>query len=311
VALVATAGIVLAGCGSSGGSDSASTSTAEAVKPKGAVTVVQAGYTENDILAQAYAKILEANGYTVTVKTVGNREIYSPELEKGNVDIVPDYLGSAANYYEAQKTKNPDAVIATSDVDSTLADLQALLKADGLSALEPSSATDQNAFAVDKDFAAENKLTTLSSLGAAKKAVIVAGPTECKSRPLCGVALTKDYGIDVTKYQPFDFNSPAAIKQVTDGKAQIAVVATTNAQLGEKGLVVLTDDKKIQPAENLVPIIGKGSPIVDDAAVIAALNKFSATLTTEDLGKLNDKVDLDREKAADVAQEYLDSKGLI
>jgi osmoprotectant transport system substrate-binding protein len=311
-AVAAVLGLTLAGCGSSGGSDNAGSSpSAAAPGSKGKVTVVQAGYTENNILAQIYTQILEKNGYDVTVKTVPNRETYSPGLEKGTVDVVPDYLGSAADYYQAQKTKNPDATIATSDVQKTLTDLQDLTKSKGLTILNPSTATDQTAFAVTKDYASQNKLTTLSDLAASGKSVVLAAPQECPSRPLCGVALEKTYKIDVSKYLPFPFDSPTAKKQVTDGKAQLVLVATTDAQLDKDGLVVLTDDKKVQPAENLVPIVGKGSPIATDATVVAALNRANETLTTADLGALDAKVDVDREKAADVAKEYLESKNLI
>ena len=56
---------------------------------------------------------------------------------------------------------------------------------------------------------------------------------------------------------------------------------------------------------------GKGSAIAGDETVVAALNKFSTGLTTADLGILDAKVDVSRQKAETVAKEYLPSKGLI
>lgn len=311
VVLTAAIGLALAGCGDDNDSASSDVPSPSKVPDRGKVTVVQAGFTENNILAQAYAALLEKYGYSVTVKTVPNRETYSPELAKGSVDIAPDYLASAANYYNAEKTGKLDVSVATSDVAETLATLKTYTDPLGLTVLKPSTATDQNAFAVTEDYATTNDLESLSDLGESGQAVVLASTQECPSRPLCGVALERTYGIDVTKNLPFAFGSPAAKKQVTDGKAQLVLVATTDATLADDGLVVLEDDKKVQPAENLVPIIGKGSPLADDAEVVDALNKFSEGLTTAELAALNAQVDVERRKASAVAEEYLTTKGLI
>lgn len=309
VVLAVGIGLALAGCGDDD-ADSAG-STPSSTQQRGAVTVVQAGFTENNILAQAYAAILDKYGYDVTVKTVPTRETYSPELAKGTVDIAPDYLASAANYYNAEKTGKLDVSVATNDVEETLDILKELTEPKGLTVLDPSQATDQNAFAVTEEYATANNLKTLSDLGKSGKSVVLVSTEECPSRPLCGVALERTYGIDISKNLPFAFGAPAGKKQVVDGKAQLVLVATTDATLAKDNLVVLEDDKGVQPAENLVPIVGKGSPIAKDAEVIAALKKFNDGLTTDELAELNAQVDVERAKAEDVAKTYLKDKGLI
>ena len=75
-------------------------------------------------------------------------------------------------------------------------------------------------------------------------------------------------------------------------------------------LVVLTDDKNLQNAENLVPIVNSDWLKKHEDAK-TALDKLSSVLTTDDLTMLIGKVDLDREKASDVAKAYLKDKGLI
>jgi osmoprotectant transport system substrate-binding protein len=109
--------------------------------------------------------------------------------------------------------------------------------------------------------------------------------------------------------QPLGFGSPQTKKAVTDGKAQLGLVGTTDGTLDQLGLVLLEDDKKLQLADNLVPVANAAS--ADKPEVSGALNPLSAVLTTEDLAAMNLKVDGERQKPEDVAKEYLTSKRLL
>ena len=89
-----------------------------------------------------------------------------------------------------------------------------------------------------------------------------------------------------------------------------ASVTGAVAKLEAQGLVVLEDDKQLQNADNLVPVVNAEGPAGSDE-VAEILNGLSETLTTEDLAELNRRVDEDREQAADVAKDYLTEKGLL
>ncbi len=171
-------------------------------------------------------------------------------------------------------------------------------------------AVDQNAFAVTKEFAGKHKLKTLSDLGAAKIGVKVAAGDECEVRPFCAPGLKKTYGIDVTGIDPKGVGTPPQSKQaVKDGKDQLVLTTTTDAVLDTYDLVFLDDDKKLQNADNVLPVLNAKDAGAQDIA--DALGKLTGTLTTEDLAQLNRKVDAERAKPADAAREYLQSKGLI
>ena len=75
------------------------------------------------------------------------------------------------------------------------------------------------------------------------------------------------------------------------------------------GLVLLEDDKALQLADNLVPIVNAES--AGDDAIAEALNALADVLTTDDLATLNAQVDAERQQAADVALAYLEEQGLI
>jgi osmoprotectant transport system substrate-binding protein len=139
---------------------------------------------------------------------------------------------------------------------------------------------------------------------------VLAGTQECPERPKCELGLEQVYGIDITEDLPLGFGSPQNKQAVVDGEAQLGLAGTTDGTLGALGLVVLEDDKQLQNADNLVPVVNAEGPAGSEE-VAELLNGLSGTLTTEDLAELNRRVDEEREEAADVAQDYLTEKGLL
>ena len=294
VALVAIPLLFTAGCG--GGEDK--------------VVIVGQKFTEADIMTQLYKALLDDAGFDTEVKNLGARDIYLEPLIKGDVMISADYLSSMTEALN-RKTNGDDATpVASPDEQATLDELNKLAGKDGLTALEPAKAQDANAFAVTKEFAEKNSLATLSDLGASGLSVKLGGNSDCPQRADCQKALEDDYGIKVTGFEPTGFGSQATKDDLVKGVTQIGSVGTTDATLDSLGLVILEDDKHVQNAENLVPIVNSDW-LEDHEDAKKALDKLSAVLTTEDLTELIGKVDLDRQKAADVAEAYLKDKGLI
>ncbi|MFD9973307.1 ABC transporter substrate-binding protein [Streptomyces sp. NPDC059017] len=291
--------------GGSGASDGA-------VGGRGALVVGAAAFTESKVLAELYAQVLRDAGYDASVTTVKNRELYEPSLEKGEIDVVPEYAATIAEFLNA-KANGPKAPeekpVASSDVAATVAALEKLATPRGLKVLPPGDAVDQNAFAVSREFAEKNKLKSLSDLGRSKIKVKIAAGDECEVRPFCAPGLKKTYGIDVAGVDPKGVGTPQAKQAVKDGEDQLVLTTTTDATLESFGLVLLEDDKKLQNADNVLPLVNAkdaGSQEIADA-----LGRLTRALTTEDLVELNRKVDAERAKPQDVAKEYLTSKGLL
>ncbi|WP_030300720.1 ABC transporter substrate-binding protein [Streptomyces katrae] len=278
---------------------------------KGKVVIGAAGFTESSVLAELYAQVLKDAGYGTSITTVNNRELYEPSLEKGEIDVVPEYAATLAEFLNA-KVNGPKAPeekpVASSDVAATVAGLEKLAAPLGLKVLPAGPAVDQNAFAVSKEFAQKNNLKTLSDLGKSGLKVKIAAGDECAVRPFCAPGLKKAYGIDVSGIDPKGVGTPQAKQAVKDGVDQLALTTTTDATLDSFGLVLLEDDKKLQNADNVLAVVNAkdaGSP-----EIAAALDKLTKVLTTADLVELNKKVDAQREKPADVAKAYLKAKGL-
>ncbi len=289
--------LATAACGSSSSSSS-----------KGAVVVGNAGFTESEVLSNMYAQVLAKLGYSTSIISVASSEIFQSSLQSGQISVVPEYAATYANQLDALVNNKSEGNVGSPDLDKTIAAMTPLAAKLGLTVLTPSSAVDQNAFAVSKTYAAKHNLTTLSDLGKSGQAVTIAGPPECATRPFCQPGLEKVYGIKVKGIDRLGFDTIQGKKAVQNGTDELAEVATTDATVGDFDLVVLTDDLHLQNADNLVPVFNTKALKPD---MRTALNKLSATLTTADLAALNKQVDIDRMTPAAVATAYLKSKGLI
>ncbi|MFE2884440.1 ABC transporter substrate-binding protein [Streptomyces sp. NPDC059272] len=294
-------------------------STGPSLENKGAVTappgdshhltIGSAGFTESDLLAQMYALLLNQAGYKTSLLTVANRELYEPALESGQIDVVPEYAATFADWLNA-KTNGPDApAVGSPDLEATMKALRRLATPRGLTVLAPGRAVDQNAFAVARSYAGKHHLKTLSDLGASGLKVRLAAGDECVQRPYCEPGLKKVYGIDITAVDPKGVGTTQAKSAVQNGQDQMVLTTTTDATLDQFGLVILADDKHLQNADYVVPVVNRsraGSP-----GVTKALGKLNDVLTTADLASMNQQVDSWRRLAQDVARTYLKGKGLL
>ncbi|MER5770395.1 ABC transporter substrate-binding protein [Streptomyces sp. NPDC001985] len=273
------------------------------------LTIGSAGFTESDLLAQMYALLLRHAGYRTRVLSVTNREIYEPALESGQIDVVPEYAATFADWLNV-KANGPDAPPAGSpDLGRTMTALRRLATPRGLEVLDPGKAVDQNAFAVARSYAAEHRLKTLSDLGRSGLPVRLAAGDECVQRPYCEPGLKKVYGIDITAVDPKGVGTTQAKQAVQSGRDQMVLTTTTDATLDSFGLVLLADDRHLQNADYIVPVVNRSR--AGGAGATRALARLNTVLTTADLASLNRQVDSWRRLPEDVARRYLESRGLL
>jgi osmoprotectant transport system substrate-binding protein len=310
VALAAVAVLGLSACGGDDDAFSTDSDDGAGATASKSLTVGGANFTEALILEQLYGQLLAKAGYTVDYKPADNREIYAKSLMSGEIDVVPEYAATMAEYLNRQKN-GPDApAVSTADPTATVNALKPLAEANGLAVFAVSQAANQNGFAISKKVADANSITTLSQMAAFKKAIRLAADDECGNpdRIFCKPGLEKTYGFQIT-VDPLGFGSTTGKEAVVQGKDDVALTGTTDGTLPQLGLVLLEDDKKLQAADNVLPVVNKASAGAPEVA--AALDKLSAVLTTEDLAQLNLQVDGERKKPEEVAQAYLSSKGLL
>ncbi|MBA0053072.1 ABC transporter substrate-binding protein [Streptomyces sp. AJS327] len=275
---------------------------------RGSLVIGSAGFTESQLTAELYAAVLTRAGYSTDISKLKNRELYEPALRKGQIDVVPEYAATLAEYLNSEENGKDAKPVATNDVDETVTALRKLATKRGLKVLPAGDAVAQNAFAVRRDFATEHKLRTLTDLGRSKERIKLAAGDECETRPFCRPGLEKTYGIDITEIDPKGVGTTQAKQAVKDGTDQLVLTTTTDATLDAFDLVLLKDDKRLQNADNILPVVNAEDAGGKDVA--AALNELTETLTTKDLIRMKSRVDRDREKPGDVARDYLASKNL-
>jgi osmoprotectant transport system substrate-binding protein len=310
LALVALA-IGAAGCGDDDSGDTTPSGTSTTSSgASGSITVGGADFTEMLIMEQIYALALKDAGFTVNVLSVTNRENYASALESGEIDVVPEYAATMAEFLNVEDN-GPDATpVASGDVNPTVSALKKLAEAHGLAVLDVSQAADENAFMVTKAFADENGLETLSDLAALDQPIKLAAAQECPERPFCEPGLESTYGLNITEVLPLGYGSLQTKQAVQNGEAQLGQTGTTDGSLDQFDLVVLKDDQQLQNADNLIPMVNADT-LAEHPEIADVLNAVSAALTTEILGQMNLKVDVERQQPEDVARDFLESAGLI
>ncbi len=267
------------------------------------ITVASFGFNESVIVAEMYAQALEENGYEVVRKlNLGNREVVKPALENGEIDLVPEYIGTLAGFLGAEESADPDETWNNAS--------EAFLPL-GVTLLRYSPAQDSNAYVVTAETASSLGLTTVSDLEAHAPDLIFGGPPECPERDLCLKGLIEVYGLNFAEFKPLDAAGAITIAALDSGEIDVALLFSTQGIIAEKGWVALEDDKGLNPAENLVPAIrtevldAYGDDLKD------LLERVSRALTTEDLTELNKRADLDQEDPAVLAAEWLEANGFI
>jgi osmoprotectant transport system substrate-binding protein len=264
---------------------------------KGTLTIAGFGFSEGSVLAELYGQALAHAGFTVNYKlNLGNREIVGPAIKTGQIDLYIGYAATDLEYY------NQGAGEASGDITATVAKLNSRLQPLGLQALTPSAAQDQNAFAMTKANSTKYNATKLSDLAPIGNQLILGGPSECATRPFCAVGLEKTYGIKFKELKKLDAGGPLTRAALKDGSIQVGLVFTSSAFIGPDGLVVLQDDKHLQNADNVVPIIRTTKASADATKV---LNSVSTGLTSADLVALNAKVELDHQDPDVATKAYL------
>jgi osmoprotectant transport system substrate-binding protein len=311
IAAFAVIGIAaVTACSSSSSSTAASaassSSSSSASNPlsgggsSGSVVVGSANFPENEVLAEVYALALQAKGVKVTTKlNIGAREVYYPQVEKGAIDIIPEYNGTLLTV-EADPTSTAKTTAA---VDAAL-----LAKLPStVTVLDPAPAQDSDSITVTQATATKYHLTSIADLKPYASQWTFGAPPEFKTRSDGLAGLKSNYGLTFKSFDPLDESGPITLAALTSGKVQAADVFTTTPQIISDKLVSLSDPKNNFAAQNVIPLVYK--PALT-STISSTLNAISAKLTTAALLQMDVQVITDKDNYTTVAQNWLSSVGL-
>jgi osmoprotectant transport system substrate-binding protein len=261
-------------------------------------------FPESEILGELYGQALRQHGFPVElVVQLGAREVVAPALEQGKVDMVPEYLGSALNFLN-----NRDRV-ATADPGLTHARLEQAFAPRGVSVLAYAPAVDRNGFVVTGEMARTRGLEKLSDLAPMASQLAFGGPPECAQRPLCLRGLQDVYKLKFARFEAMPSRTVTAAALET-GEIDVGMIDTTDPNLVKHDLVQLEDDRDLQPADNVVPVVRREVLDAYGPPLVGLLNAVSTQLTTLELTRLNLQV-ADGRPPADAAAGWLRAHTII
>jgi osmoprotectant transport system substrate-binding protein len=290
--VTAVAALTLAGCASSDPLESGDTGDGD-TGDSSAIVIGSQAYYSNEIIAEIYAQALEGAGFEVDRQfNIGQRDVYMPDIEAGEIDLFPEYTGNLLQYFE------PDTTATTSD--DVYAALQEALP-EGLTVLDQSSATDQDSYNVTAAFAEENGLTSIADL-AGIDGLVLGGAPELEERPYGPTGLEEVYGVTVS----FQATADTTVDELVAGNIQIANVYSADPRIETEDLVTLEDPEGLFLASNVVPVVN--AEIADDIADV--INAVSAALTPEGLVALNVESTEEQRSPEDIAADWLADNGL-
>lgn len=137
--------------------------------------------------------------------------------------------------------------------------------------------------------------------------LILGGPPECPDRPFCLLGLQETYGLEFKEFVPLDVAGPLTVQALTGGQIQVGMLLTSDPAIVTNGFVLLEDDKQLQLADNLIPVVRKD--VIDaNPGVADVLNTVMSRLTQEELTNLNKAVTVDLKSSADAAREWIQAQ---
>jgi len=262
-------------------------------------------FPESVLLANIYADALKAKGFPVRIlPDLGSRELVDPALMSGLIQLVPEYAGSALQFISLGQMS------ATSDVMVTNKALTEQMADRGIVAGLPAAAQNANAIVVRPSTASRYRLRSIADLARVAPRVVFGGPPECPGRVYCLPGLRQSYGLRFKSFIPLDAGGPLTLQALQAGDIDVALLFSTDPSISARHLVVLADDRRLQPAENITPLVSRDVVARYGAGLVAALNAVSARLDTLTLRALDARVETHGQDPRQVAESWLRTQGL-
>jgi len=136
--------------------------------------------------------------------------------------------------------------------------------------------------------------------------LVFGAPPDCPTNPVCQIGLKNTYGIVFKDVKKLDFGGALTVSALKSGSVQVCELFSTSVY--DPSFVVLQDDKHLEAADNLVPLVRKA---VDSSDIDTILNGVMAKLTTDNVLAMNKQYDIDKVNATTVAQNFIQQNGLM
>ncbi len=267
------------------------------------IAVGSKNFTESLLLGEMYALVLEDAGLKVDRKlNLGGTLIAHEALKKGDIDVYPEYTGTALlNILNEKPLTDPKQVF---DLVSDF-----YKKQFNLTWLAPSQANNTQAIAISRAASEKYGITTLTDLQAKASEIDFAAVPEFEEREDGLLGMNRVYGeFKFKSLKLFDYG--IKYRTVLNDEAQATIAFGTDGELLNPDLLVLQDDKHLWPPYNVAPVI-RQETLDQNKEVEKLLDAVSAKLDDQTMQKLNAEVDINKKEYKDVAKQFLKENGLL
>lgn len=248
----------------------------------GAIKVGSKDFTEQFILGEMYALVLENQGLKVQRKlNLGGTPVAQAGLQSGQIDLYPEYTGTGLlTILKLPASSNQKQVFETVS--------KAYQEKFKLVWLDPAPMNNSQALAMTEAGSKKYGIKTISDLAKRASQLVMIGPPEFEAREDGLPGLQKAYGnFKLKAYKGAD--AGLRYQALKDGQADVVVAFGTDGELSAFNLVVLEDDKKLFPPYQVAPVVRQ--EILDKNPQIKdALNALAPKLTNEIMQRLNYEV---------------------
>jgi osmoprotectant transport system substrate-binding protein len=307
--LVVMTGLLAAGCGGDDGdSEGAAATTAgggattQAPAEKPAIVLGTKNFTEQYILGELYRQALEARGYTVTLKSdIGSTEIIDTALTSGQIDVYPEYTGTALTVVFGAEGSEDSAEATYEAAKSKYEE-----RGQTLYAMTPFS--DSDAIAVTKETAEKDGLKTLGDLEKVQN-LTLGGQPEFRTRAQGLPGLEQNYGLTGVKFVPFAGISP--YEALDQGKVLAAAIFSTDPPLNTGKYVVLEDTEAQFGFQNVAPVVDQELADAGGDELRETFDAVTRLLTDEAIIAMNSAVAIDQRSPQEVAKQFLEANDLL
>jgi osmoprotectant transport system substrate-binding protein len=280
---------------------------APAQSPQGARTVVigSKDFTEQFIVAEMYAQLLENEGFTVERKlNLGGTPIAHEAIMNGDIDLYPEYTSTGLlTMFKLYPIQDAQEIYTTVK--------RGYEQQYGLTWLTPSPFNDTQALAMTKEVAAQYGIQTYSDLAQKAPELILGGPAEFLEREDGLQGLQQAYGGFQFKEVKQLGTGSLRYQALLEGQVDVVVAFGTDGAIKGNDLLLLVDDKVFYPIYNVAPVVRQDT-LEKYPQIEKILNDFAPLLTDDIMSGLNWQVDgPEAKEPADVARAFLIEKGLI
>jgi osmoprotectant transport system substrate-binding protein len=272
------------------------------------ITVGSKNFTEQYILGELYAQALEAKGFSVEKKLdLGSEQIADKALQNGQIDMYPEYTGTALVAIHGYEGANPPTPEATYQKAKKL--YAARDPADTM--LTPAQFNNTYGIFVRKEVAEQQNLTTLLDLAEASPELTFVSFSEFQNREDGYPNMQRNYeGLNFGDVKIVNSIGGPIYQGVLQGEGDVGVGFTTDGQLTSDELVVMEDPKSIWPFYYPAPVV-RTEVLKQNPKMEEVLNSVSESLDVKTMRQLNAQVDIEQEDPEDVAAQFLQEKGIV